>query len=157
MRTDEPIAVGTELPPLRATIESWHMVAYAGATWDWHRMHHDTAAARDAGLEAPVVDGQMFGDLLVRHVRGWLSSTLAEQGQPPEQIVIERLHLRYRGFVYPGATVVVTGSVAAVEPGTGSLEIVVDQRIHDAARPEADIVAPAGATVVVRTSPGAAS
>ncbi len=40
------------------------LIAYAGATWDWHKLHYDPAYVASVGLEAPVVDGQVFGALL---------------------------------------------------------------------------------------------
>lgn len=40
------------------------LIAYAGATWDWHKLHYDPVHLASVGLEAPVVDGQVFGALL---------------------------------------------------------------------------------------------
>ena len=45
------------------------MVAYAGATWDWHRLHYDPDFARPRRLTGPVVDGQVFGALLAERSR----------------------------------------------------------------------------------------
>ena len=41
---------------LERTIELADMVAYAGATWDWHRLHYDSAWLASRGLDRPVVD-----------------------------------------------------------------------------------------------------
>ena len=57
------LAVGDEAPPLERTMHLADMVAYAGATWDWHRLHYDSAWLGERGSTAPVVDGQMFGAL----------------------------------------------------------------------------------------------
>ena len=37
------ISVGDPIPPLERTIGLTDMVAYAGATWDWHKLHYDQA------------------------------------------------------------------------------------------------------------------
>ena len=55
--------VGERLPDLVRTITLTDMVAYGGATWDSHRLHYDTDFAVRAGMERPVVDGQMLGAL----------------------------------------------------------------------------------------------
>ena len=49
---------------LQRTIALSDMVAYAGATWDWHRLHYDSDYAQAHGMRAPVVDGQMLGALM---------------------------------------------------------------------------------------------
>jgi len=58
-----------EIPDWTRTIDGIAMAAYAGATWDWTQTHLDTSAARSAGFELPVVDGQMLGALLVAHAQ----------------------------------------------------------------------------------------
>jgi len=55
--------VGQRLPDLVRTITLTDMVAYGGATWDSHRLHYDPSFAVSAGMERPVVDGQMLGAL----------------------------------------------------------------------------------------------
>ena len=42
MNRGRPSASAPLVPPLTRTIGLPDMVAYAGATWDWHRMHYDT-------------------------------------------------------------------------------------------------------------------
>jgi acyl dehydratase len=64
--------VGAVLPPLRRHLTSVDLVAYAGATWDHHRLHHDQAYARERGLAAPLVDGQHLGALLAVQVQAAL-------------------------------------------------------------------------------------
>jgi len=49
---------------LQRTISLSDMVAYAGATWDWHRLHYDNDYAQAHGMRAAVVDGQMLGALM---------------------------------------------------------------------------------------------
>ena len=51
------------------------MVAYAGSTWDWHRLHYDSAWLDAKGIPAPVVDGQMFGALIAQQLQDWFGPT----------------------------------------------------------------------------------
>ena len=48
------------------------MVAYAGSTWDWHKLHYDTDYLAAKRVPAPVVDGQVFGALLAEQLLDWL-------------------------------------------------------------------------------------
>ena len=76
------IATGTLIPAIERRIGIADMVAYAGATWDWHRMHYDMAYVESAGFGAPIVDGQMLGALMAECVQDWLGpkSRLASLG-----------------------------------------------------------------------------
>lgn len=59
---------GQRLADLVRPIELCDLVAYGGATWDWHRLHYDPDFARRAGLGRPVVDGQMLGAILAEQI-----------------------------------------------------------------------------------------
>jgi acyl dehydratase len=122
----------TELS-LERTIELPDMVAYAGATWDWHRLHYDSAWLAERGLERPVVDGQLFGALLAEMVLDW-----AGPGA-----MLTALSFRFKGFVFAGETVRCIGRVTSVDDGATSLECTVEV-VGDDARVA---VAPASATV----------
>ncbi|MDG2114695.1 MAG: MaoC/PaaZ C-terminal domain-containing protein, partial [Actinomycetota bacterium] len=60
--------VGDRLPDLVRTITLTDMVAYGASTWDYHRLHYDHDFATRAGMERPVVDGQMFGALFAEQL-----------------------------------------------------------------------------------------
>jgi acyl dehydratase len=77
------------------------MVAYGGATWDWHQMHFDQASAERLGLQAPVVDGQLFGGLLAIALQQWLGPEAA----------IRTLSFRFAALVYVGETICCDGEV----------------------------------------------
>lgn len=79
------------------------MVAYAGATWDWHRLHYDESYARERGLRAPVVDGQMLGALM-----SWQGC----HDVGPEFRLAE-LNFRLRSMVYAGDRVRLAARTAA--------------------------------------------
>lgn len=80
---------------MQRTIKLADMIAYAGATWDWHRLHYDQRYAEAHGMPGPVVDGQMLGALM------------AMQGTDdvgPERRLIE-LGLQLRSPVFAGDTI----------------------------------------------------
>lgn len=97
--------VGDALPALVRTLDLPRLVAYAGATWDWHRLHYDQQYASSMGLRAPIVDGQMFGALL------------AEQAEAifPGEAFVRRMSFRFAAMVFAGETVRVEGEVVTVD------------------------------------------
>ena len=126
------IAVDDEIPELVRTIALPDMIAYAGATWDWHRLHYDPVYLAARGLDRPVVDGQVFGALLAEQVQDWLGPRAR----------LRTLHFRFRALVFAGETVRCAGRVTAV---AGDL-ITVEQRVEVVGDGRI-AVAPAGATV----------
>ncbi|MET8335826.1 MaoC/PaaZ C-terminal domain-containing protein [Streptosporangium canum] len=111
---------GDEVPALERTVGAADMIAYAGATWDWHRLHHDAAYLRARGLDRPVVDGQLFGALLAEQVQDWLGPDAR----------LRRLRFRLLSMVFAGESVRVTGVVTGVE---GPL-VTVEQKVLVAGR-----------------------
>ena len=99
--------VGERLPDLVRTITLTDMVAYGGATWDSHRLHYDTDFAVRAGMERPVVDGQMLGALFGEQLTRCL-----ENGQ-----WISRLFFRNTAPTYAEETVVCEAEVTEVNEG----------------------------------------
>jgi len=127
--TDET-SLGDRLPDLVRTIELTDMVAYGAATWDWHRLHYDAEYARGAGMERPVVDGQMLGALLAEQVVRWLDG----RGR------LTRLYFRNRAPVLRADTVTCEATVVAVDGTLIRLEQLV--RVGDRI-----VVASAGAEI----------
>ena len=72
------------------------MAAYAGATWDWHRVHYDYRYAERMGLPGPLIDGQMFGAIMARHLTTWAGPAWD----------ISAMQFRLRSMVFAGAEVV---------------------------------------------------
>jgi acyl dehydratase len=124
-----------EFEPLIRTIELPDMIAYAGATWDWHRLHYDSAYLASRGLDRPVVDGQMFGAYLAIALREWFG---------PDAVITE-LSFRFKNLVFAGETIRCVGSPKRMGGGTTEVdlrvEVVDDGRI---------VVSPASATVRLR-------
>ncbi|HEX9776363.1 MAG TPA: MaoC/PaaZ C-terminal domain-containing protein [Actinomycetota bacterium] len=106
---------GDALPPLERTITITDMVAYAGATWDWHRLHYDREYLDEAGLPKPVVDGQALGALMAEQIQDALGPRAR----------LSRLSFRFKAMVFAGDTVRVEASVTAAE----GAEIALEQRV----------------------------
>lgn len=132
-------AVGTTVPPLERTITLTDMVAYAGATWDWHRLHYDPAYLAEKGLPAPVVDGQVFGALLAQQVQDWLGP----------RAVVHRLQLRFKNLVFAGETVRCVATVTESHVDAGRLRLGIDSRVEVLGERRRVAVAPAGVEVSV--------
>lgn len=132
----DSLRMGAAVPPLERTLDQVRMVAYAGATWDWHRLHYEPAYAGARNLKAPVVDGQMFGALLAEALLDWLGP----------RAFIRRMSFRLRGMVFAGDTVRCEGEIAAVTAEKDCDVIRVAQRVRVGERV---VVEPAGAEVIV--------
>jgi acyl dehydratase len=100
------LAVGDVLPALAYDVTATTVVLGALATRDWRPMHHDRDfainrnGARDIFLNTP--NQQAWFE---RFVTDWTGP----RGRPG------RLHFRMRDSVYPGETMTLTGTIAAVE------------------------------------------
>jgi acyl dehydratase len=95
---------GDGVPALERRLDLASLIGYAAATWDWYPTHYDPAAVADAGLPAPLVDGQMLGALLAEQALDWAGS----------EAEVRRMSFRFRSMVFAGATVRVEGSVESV-------------------------------------------
>lgn len=138
------IAVGDQVPPLVRTIGLTDMVAYAGATWDWHKLHYDTAYTAEKKLPGPIVDGQVYGALLVEMLQDWLG---------PRSFVHE-LEFTFRNLVFAGETLRCTGTVTEVSPGE---RITVEMSVNVVAEDGTDdraAAAPCRAVVLLGVSDG---
>jgi acyl dehydratase len=109
--------VGMTVPGFERTIDLATMVAYAGATWDWNRLHYDHEFLADRGIPRPVVDGQMFGALLAEQAMDWLGGAAFPA----------HMAFRFRSMVFAGETVRVEGTVADVDHETATVTI--DQQV----------------------------
>jgi acyl dehydratase len=101
------LTVGTPIPPLERKIDITDMVAYAGATWDWHRLHYDMDYIRSTGFGAPIVDGQMLGALMAQCVQDWAG--------PDARLT--KLGFRFLTPVEAGSVVRCEGVTVSVESG----------------------------------------
>jgi acyl dehydratase len=118
IRLDE-LVVGQEIPPLERKLDLVRMIAYAGATWDWARLHYDPAYVAERHLPAPVVDGQMLGGLLTETLLDWLGP----------RAFIQKLTFRLRAMVLAGETVRCLGAVTALGSERDAGLVTVAQRV----------------------------
>ncbi len=107
------IAPGTSLPARTTEFDLVDLVAYAGATWDWHRLHHDLEFVRAQGFDAPVVDGQVFGALMVEVLQDGLGPTA----------FVRELTFRLRAPVLAGRSVRTEATVTAVDGDAAEVEL----------------------------------
>jgi acyl dehydratase len=131
-----PVVVGDEAPLLVQTFELADMIAYAGATWDWHRLHYDAEFLREKGLSRPVVDGQVLGALLAKLLQDWMGPSA----------FISRLDFRYASMVFAGDTVRCHARVAEIREAT----LVVDLGIDIEGADQRPVLAAARAEIVPR-------
>lgn len=109
-------AGGLSIPVLERKIETADMVAYAGATWDWHRMHYDLAYANGAGFAGLIVDGQVFGALLAECLQDWIG---------PEAF-ITNLSFRFKVPVLAGQSVRCGGQTTNSSDGLIHCNLIVE-------------------------------
>ncbi|MSX41132.1 MAG: hypothetical protein F2664_05275 [Actinobacteria bacterium] len=107
------LSVGSQMPTLTRTIDITNMIAYAGATWDWHRLHYDNEFLASKKIKAPIVDGQALGAILAEAVQDWLG---------PDSF-ITRLHFRFSAMVFAGETITCHGAVTHVEGNEITIEL----------------------------------
>jgi acyl dehydratase len=110
------VKVGDQVPTITKHCTLTSMIAYAGATWDWHRLHYDHDYLKSKGLSAPVVDGQVFGAYVVQAIQDWLG----------ESAFIAELDFRYAGLVFAEEQVQVGGEITAVSGSEVSLSLKID-------------------------------
>lgn len=83
-------------------------VRYAGASGDFHPLHHDELYAREAGLPSVFGMGMLHGGMLGLHLARWVG---------PENI--RAFAIRFTGQVWPGDELSLTGRVERVEAVDG--------------------------------------
>lgn len=137
------IRVGDAVPPLERTIALTDMVAYAGATWDWHKLHYDMEYVAEKKLPGPIVDGQVYGALLVEMLQDWLGP----------QSFVQKLDFAFRNLVFAGETLRCSGEVSEVADGsiTVTMKVVVVEADGSDGRVAA---APCTAVVLLGTPDG---
>ncbi|MFD7133847.1 MaoC/PaaZ C-terminal domain-containing protein [Streptomyces sp. NPDC059894] len=137
--TGPQLLPGAVVPPLRRDFPLTRLVAYAGATWDWHRLHYDPGYAAAHGLPGPVVDGQVLGALLAEQLQSWLGP----------QCTLRTLRFRFARPVFAGESVLCTGRVTAVD---GDL-VTVEQHVEVTGDRPRTAVSSAGATLTLAPPP----
>ena len=130
------VVVGAKLAQLERTIELPDMIAYAGATWDWHRLHYDPEYLAKKQLPAPVVDGQVFG--------AYLATQILDAFGP--RAFIRKLSFRFRSMVFAGETISCQATITSVETTPEGVIVGLEQKVVVGDRVA---VAPASAEVIL--------
>ncbi|TBO54602.1 acyl dehydratase, partial [Streptomyces kasugaensis] len=106
-------APGDELPPLTVPITRTLIVAGALASRDYQDVHHDAEAAREKGSP------DIFMNILTTN--GLVGRYLTDHFGP--HTVLRKLAIRLGVPNYPGDTMVLRGTVTAVEGATAQVRI----------------------------------
>ncbi len=106
--------VGDALPERAHTATNVSLFCYNAAIWNPHRIHYDerytTEVEKHPGV---VIDGPLQGDWLCQAATDWL----------PEGAELRAFRYSNRRAAYLGETLVSGGTVAAVDPATGEVEL----------------------------------
>jgi acyl dehydratase len=122
------LRLGMQIPVLERKLDLVRMIAYAGATWDWARLHYDPVYVAERQLPAPVIDGQMLGALLSKALLDWLGP----------RAFIRKLNFRLRAMVFAGDTVRCEGETTALATEEEQCLVTVAQRVRVSDRVVAD-------------------
>jgi acyl dehydratase len=143
MTADDPrtIAVGDQAPVLERRIELPDMVAYAGATWDWHKLHYDPEYLAAKKVPAPVVDGQVFGAYLAEQLQDWLGP----------RTWIRALDFRFKNLVFAGETIRCTATVTSVGRTDDGVVLEVEAQVEVVGDRPRVAAAPCSASVIIRS------
>ena len=106
-RTRVDVAVGDQLPELVIPLTRTLIVATAIASRDYQDVHHDPGLAVERGSSDIFMNILTTNGLVERFVRGWAGSAA----------VIEAVRIRLGAPNHPGDTMVLRGSVTAVDGG----------------------------------------
>ena len=109
-----PVRVGDALPPLEIEITRTLIVAGAIASRDYQDVHHDAELARQKGSP------DIFMNILTTN--GLVGRYITERFGP--RSVLRRVAIRLGAPNYPGDTMVLTGTVEAVEGDTATVRVV---------------------------------
>ena len=108
------VVVGQALPERAHTPDNIQLFFYNAVLWNAHRIHYDLPYATDVeGYPGLVIAGPLLGDWLTQCVLEWLD----EDGE------LVSFEYSNRLASYIGETLTVGGSVAAVDQGTGVVNL----------------------------------
>ena len=116
------LAEGDELSVTVGPLTRTDFVRYAGASGDFHPLHHDDVYAREAGLPGVFGMGMLHGGMLGVQLARWVG---------PENL--RRFAIRFTGQVWPGDELTLTGRVERVEDGLAHLALAVVRQTGDEA------------------------
>jgi hydroxyacyl-ACP dehydratase HTD2-like protein with hotdog domain len=108
------VQVGDQLPERELTPDNVQLFLYNAALWNAHRIHFDYPYATEVeGYPGLVIAGPMLGDWLNQCVEEWLGDT----GR------LVSIEYSNRAASYIGETLRSGGTVTAVDPASGEVQI----------------------------------
>ena len=105
--------VGDALPPLEIPLTRTMIVATAIASRDYQDAHHDPGLAVERGSKDVFMNILTTNGLVDRYVTAWAGPAA----------VVKRIRIRLGAPNYPGDTMTLTGTVAAVEGARVSVDV----------------------------------
>jgi acyl dehydratase len=132
LAVDDEMPVGTAGPMTRTDF-----VRYAGASGDFHPLHHDETYAQSLGMPSVFGMGLLHAGMLGDHLARWIG---------PDNI--RSLAVRFTGQVWPDDMLTFTGRVEAIETVDGAS---IAQLVLRVTRQNGDVVITATATAVAAT------
>lgn len=100
---------GAAIPQLVVEPTAVQLFQFSAATWNAHRIHYDSAYAREEGYPDVLVQSHLHACFLMRALRDAVG----------EHVRIERFGWRNRGIAVPGDRLTCSGRVVAAEPASG--------------------------------------
>jgi acyl dehydratase len=113
-RAATDVSVGDELPPLTLPLDRSFIVATAIASRDYQDVHHDPELAQQKGSKDIFMNILTTNGLIGRYVTDWAGP----------DAVISRVAIRLGAPNYPGDTMVLSGSVTAMDGCTVEIAVV---------------------------------
>ena len=113
-RVSQRFQKGNEAPErIVGPITRTDIVRYAGAGGDFNPIHHDETFAQKAGYRSVFAHGLLTAGILSAYATSWLGLS-----------ALRKYSVRYVSQVWPGDTLILSGSVIAVEPITaGGMQV----------------------------------
>ncbi|TQK97930.1 MaoC dehydratase-like protein [Streptomyces puniciscabiei] len=108
------LTAGAELPPLEIPVTRTLIVAGAIASRDYQDVHHDAESARQKGSPDVFMNILTTNGLVGRYITDHFGPTA----------VLRKVAIRLGAPNYPGDTMVLTGTVEAVDGDTATVRVV---------------------------------
>lgn len=115
------VSVGDTLPVMPKSASEAQLFLYSAASFNPHRIHYDRAYAEFEGHADLLVHGPLQGS--------WLTKFLTDWAGPRGRLV--NVNWQNRASAYPNQQVEFHGTVTAVDPETGEVEIDVHEQTVD--------------------------
>jgi acyl dehydratase len=103
--TAADIRIGDKLPELRVLMTAQKIISAAAATRDWQPIHHDHAAAIQAGLRGVILNSPSQAGWISRFITDWAGAGA----------IIKRMSFKMKDAICPGDEMTLTGEVAGID------------------------------------------